>query len=129
MLPGQEADPALAHPLEGHPGAGARNINRAGLVRPVDFDMEAADRVHAADQCLDGVAPRRRYIDRVLQPFAGLEIVDCITVRIRADDVDVLIRPIHTAGVVRHQVVIRETLAAIIEILGFDLTGYRGRRS
>jgi len=89
--------------------------------------MESAGGVLGAYQRLDLVRRCGGDIDRVFEPFAGLEVVDHIAAGIGADDVDVFGEAIEAAGIARNRVVICDAFAAFVEILRLELTRH-GKR-
>src|SRR5215217_6810241 len=76
VLAGCESHAGLAQPGVGAPPSGARHGHRAGDVGAVDLDVEAAGGEFAADVGLDRVRGGRRHVDGVLEPLAGLDVVD-----------------------------------------------------
>src|ERR1700726_5020831 len=122
VLAGGKTHPALSHPLKARQRSGLGDVDDAGDVNPVHFKMEATDAGHAADGRVEAVRSCLRYIDRVLEPFAGCEVGDCVA-RENLDDVDALTGPIGSA-IARRVFVIPDSFAALIEILSFEKTRY-----
>src|SRR5437773_9387069 len=76
-----------------------------------------------AHQQLEPVGPRLRDLDRVLQPFSGLEVVDHVGAVRVADDIDIYVSAILPALVPRRQVVVGHAFPAVIEVFCLDLPG------
>src|SRR5439155_1251562 len=109
VQPGGKRDPFLPDPLEGVPIAGVGHDDGAGDVLAVDFDVEGAGRELAAHAQLDVVVGGGLHVDGVVQPLAGLEVVDDETAPCRVgrdDDVDVLVGAVLTARVAGDVVVV-----------------------
>lgn len=120
-------------PGEGSPPSGHRHAHRAGEVDAVDLHVEPAAGHFAAGVQLDQVRTGSGDVDRVLQPLAGLDVVDGEAARVgagrRGDDVDVFARAVLPAGVAGHEVVIGEALSAEVEVLRFERAGNGERQA
>src|SRR5206468_12052929 len=99
-------------------------------VLAVDLDVEGAGRELAAHPQLDAVVGGGLRVDGVVQPLAGLEVVDDVTAAGGVggdDDVHVLVGAVLTAGVAGDVVVIGDAFAAEVEVLRLEGTRYRER--
>src|SRR5438552_1749558 len=126
VLAGRERNSFLPDPLEGVPIAGVRHDDGAGDVLAVDLDVEGAGRELAAHAQLDVVVGGGLHVDGVVQPLAGLEVVDDESAACgvgRDDDVDVLVGAVLTARVARYVVVIGDAFAAAVEVLRLEAAG------
>src|SRR2546421_1089382 len=85
----------------------------------------------AADVQGEGVSAGWGYVDRVLEPLAGLDVVDDVAGGIarRHNDVDILAGAVLAAGVARRRIVIRHSLAPSVEVLGLERAGNREGRA
>src|SRR5439155_9857630 len=112
----------------------------AGYALAVDLDLEGAGRELAAHAQLDVVVGGALHVDRVVQPLAGLEVVDDETAARgvgRDDDVHVLVGAVLTARVAGDVVVVGDPFAAQVEVLRLEAAGNgdgcpgkgRGRRA
>src|SRR5438445_262937 len=78
-----------------------------------------------AHQQLEPVGPRLRDLDRVLQPFSGLEVVDHLGAVRVADDIYIDVSAVLPALVPRRQVVVSHTFATLVKVFGLNLPQHR----
>ena len=110
------------------PRARIGHAKRAGLVLPVELYVECAAGTERGDAGGVGVRARARDVDGVAKPFSRLRPPDRRSTLGCRGDVDVG-RPIRTASVAESQVVVRDALSAVVEVLGFDRSRNDGWRS
>ena len=77
----------------------------------------------AAHQRFHFIVSTAPNVNRVLEPFAGFKAVDHVSIRVRADDVDVLGGSIEAALIARSVVVVRNCFTAGIEVFGLEAAG------
>ena len=132
VLAGRKGDAPLGHPGEGVEVAGWRYGDGAGDVVGVDLDPEGAGRGATRDAQGDLVLSRRLDVDRIFEPFPGLEVVhhEASAGGIERDnDVHTVAGAVLAAGVARDVVVIGDAFAAVVEVFGLERPGQRDRRS
>ena len=129
-----QVDAARAHGLEDRPAPRIGNGNAARYVLAVNLDVEGRGwpPTHVARADLDALGSGPADVDGVAEPLAGFEVDHHLAAAggIRGDDdVHVLGRPVLPPGVARDVVVVRDALAAAIEILRLDGARDSDRRS
>ena len=90
--------------------------------------MERAARRRRRDPELHGVAAGARDVHRVLEPFAGIDPADVVAAARRRLEIDVG-RAERAAAVADRGVVVRDPLAAVVEVFRFHRAGNRRRRA
>ena len=129
MRPACQAHAGLAHRLVGCPSAGVGKRQRAGLVRAVDLDVEFPAAVAGGDTCVDAITAGAAHVDRVFQPLTRLNMPDVEAIASAGIDVHAFAGAVIPALICRGRIVIRDALAAFVEVLGFDRPGHADGRA